>query len=141
MRLNATHAVPCGLAALGRLRVPVEMLPELRRCPGPVPANTLPTSVLKHSDEQTVVGLAAVFHAIQDGGLDPAGFRDWGVLAAPRFLGRCTVGCHLTRFAGEGAWGVSPHLIPHFALHSPSGTISKWCTPPNVGSAGPMSFW
>ena len=30
----------------------------------------------------------------------------------------------LRSFKAEGVWGTSPHLIPHFALHSPSGTIS-----------------
>ena len=29
-----------------------------------------------------------------------------------------------TRFMAEGVWGTSPHLIPHFALHSASGSIS-----------------
>jgi hypothetical protein len=30
----------------------------------------------------------------------------------------------LKRFAAEGAWGVSPHLIPHRSLHAISGTVS-----------------
>src|SRR5262249_34990483 len=29
------------------------------------------------------------------------------------------------RFLAEGAWGVSPHLVPHRSLHSLSGTISQ----------------
>ena len=32
----------------------------------------------------------------------------------------------------EGVWGTSPHLIPHFALHSASGSISL-----ALGSHGP----
>jgi hypothetical protein len=31
----------------------------------------------------------------------------------------------LQRFQAEGAWGVSPHLIPHRSLHSISGSISQ----------------
>ncbi len=123
---------------MGRLRVPVEKLPELRRCPGPAPGAPLPASFLKHSDEQTVVGLAAVLQAIQASGLTQTNFRDWGVLGAPRFLGRGMLGFHVTRFASEGAWGVSPHLIPHRTLHALSGTLSlalKICGP-NFGVGG-----
>jgi len=136
--LNANTPVPCGLAALGRLRVPVEKLSELRRCPGPIPAEPLPASFLKHSDEQTVVGLAAVFQAIKESGLAPASFRDWGVMGAPRFLGRGMLGFHVTRFASEGAWGISPHLIPHRSLHAISGTVSQALKirGPNFGVGG-----
>jgi hypothetical protein len=44
----------------------------------------------------------------------------------------------LRSFATEGVWGTSPHLIPHFALHSPSGTISLalGLHGPNVGAGG-----
>jgi hypothetical protein len=98
----------------------------------------LPASFLKHSDDQTVIGLSAVFGAIQNANLDPASFRDWGVLAAPRFLGRHTVGFHVSRFAVEGAWGVSPHLIPHRSLHSLSGSVSQALKihGPNFGVGG-----
>jgi hypothetical protein len=30
----------------------------------------------------------------------------------------------LHRFREEGAWGISPHLIPHRSLHAVSGTLS-----------------
>jgi hypothetical protein len=134
----APRAVSCSLAAQGRVRVPVEALPELRRRPGPVPPDTLPTSFLKHADEQTIAGLAAVYHAIADHGLAGTDFSRWGVLAAPRFLGRNTVGAALTRFDAEGAWGVSPHLIPHRTLHSISGTVSHALKihGPNYGVGG-----
>ena len=38
----------------------------------------------------------------------------------------------------EGVWGTSPHLIPHFALHSASGTISLalGLHGPNLGVGG-----
>lgn len=135
--MDAKTTVACGLAALGRLRVPIEALAELRRRPGPAPAS-FPPSFLKHSEEQTVYGLAAVYHAINDFGLDPASFRDWGVLAAPRFLARTTIGANMTRFAQEGAWGVSPHVIPHRSLHSLSGSISQALKiqGPNFGIGG-----
>jgi hypothetical protein len=134
----APRAVWCSLAAQGRVRVPVEVLPELRRRPGPVPPDTLPASFLKHADEQTVAGLAAVYHAIDEHGLAGTDFTDWGVLGAPRFLGRNTMAAAIARFTAEGAWGVSPHLIPHRTLHSLSGTISHALKVqgPNYGVGG-----
>src|SRR5262249_38828752 len=65
-------------------------------------------------------------------------FTDWAVLAAPRFLGRTALAQALNRFALEGAWGISPHLIPHHSLHSLSGTISQALTihGPNYGIGG-----
>jgi hypothetical protein len=100
--------------------------------------NPLPPAFLKHSDEQTVVGLAAVFQAIRDCGLAGACFTDWGVLGAARFFGRSALANALQRFALEGAWGVSPHLIPHRSQHSLSGTISQalGIRGPNLGVGG-----
>jgi hypothetical protein len=133
-----TRVVHCDVAAQGRVRVPVEVMPDMRRRPGPVAPDTLPPTFLKHSDEQTVVGLAAVYHAIHDNGLTGTEFTHWGVLAAPRFLGWPMVGATLPRFAAEGAWGVSPHLIPHRSLHSTSGTVSNALKiqGPNFGVGG-----
>jgi hypothetical protein len=44
----------------------------------------------------------------------------------------------LERFIAEGAWGVSPHLIPHRSLHSVSGTVSQVLKVrgPNFGVGG-----
>jgi hypothetical protein len=117
--------------------VAAESLADFRRQPGPVPGGPLPLSLLKHADEQTVVGLAAVLRAIHEHALS-ADFRDWGVLAAPRFLGRPLMAVALQRFQAEGAWGVSPHLIPHRSLHSISGTVSQALKihGPNFGVGG-----
>jgi hypothetical protein len=112
------------VAAVGRVRVPVEALPELRRRPGPVPAAGLPATFLKNADEQTVLGLAAVYQGIHDVGLDAADFGAWGVIAAPHKIGRSAMAQALPRYSEEGAWGMSPHLIPHRSLHCPSGAIS-----------------
>jgi hypothetical protein len=131
------RAVCCDLAAYAGVRIPVEALPEYRRQPGPAPGG-LPTSLLRHADEQTVAALAAVFHALHDHGLSADGLRGWGVLAAPRFIGRPALATGLERFIAEGAWGVSPHLIPHRSLHSVSGTISQVLKAqgPNFGVGG-----
>ncbi|MHB1423224.1 MAG: hypothetical protein ACYC3I_08530 [Gemmataceae bacterium] len=126
------------MAAHAVVRVSLESLPELRRKPGPVPGEPLPTYFLKHADEQTVAALCAVYHAIHEAGLQTTCFRDWGVVAAPLFLGRAAMAAALQRFAVEGAWGVSPHLIPHRSLHSISGTISQALKihGPNFGVGG-----
>jgi hypothetical protein len=136
--LKAISPVICGLAARGHVRVPVEQLPQLRRCPCAVAPDALPASFLKHADEQTVAGVATVLQAIHEHHLTGTDFRNWGVLAAPIFLGRNTIGAALARFAAEGAWGVSPHLIPHRSLHSLSGTLSHALKiqGPNFGVAG-----
>jgi hypothetical protein len=98
----------------------------------------VPPSLLRYSDEQTVAGVAAVFSAMEGSGLDPDGFEDWGVVAASRYQGRASLAQALRSFDAEGVWGVSPHLIPHFALHSPAGTISLalGLHGPNLGAGG-----
>lgn len=131
-------AVCCDVAAAATVRVALESLPDLRRHPGPVCGEPLPPSFLKHADEQTVAGLTAVYKAIQAAGLQTTRFHDWGVVAAPRFLGRPAMAAALQRFQAEGAWGVSPHLIPHRSLHAVSGTVSQALKihGPNFGVGG-----
>jgi hypothetical protein len=120
------------------VRVTPAALDGLRRKPGTVPGKALPAGFLKHADEQTVVGLAAVLQAIETNDQAAMRFTEWGVVAVPRFLGRVTLAQALERFAAEGAWGVSPHLIPHRSLHSISGTVSQALTirGPNFGAGG-----
>ena len=103
-----------------------------------MPLTPLPVGLLKNSDDQTVVGVAAVLQAISSGGLSSTRFSEWGVLAAPRFIGRVTMVTLLRRFAAEGAWGVAPQLIPHRSLHSLSGTVSQALKihGPNLGIGG-----
>jgi hypothetical protein len=136
-RRGAPAAACCDLLGFAAVCVPLSALPELRRQPGPVPGAPLPAGCLKQADEQTVVGLTAVCQAIHDHGL-PTDFTDWGVLGAPRFLGRAALALALPRFLAEGAWGVSPHLIPHRSLHALSGTISLALKAqgPNFGVGG-----
>jgi hypothetical protein len=115
-------------------------VPSLRKKPGPIPDgwSRVPPSLLRYADEQTIVGTAAVFTAIEGMGSHPARFEGWGVVAASRFLGRANLALALRSFMAEGVWGTSPHLIPHFALHSASGTISLALGShgPNLGAGG-----
>ena len=112
----------------------------LARKPAPIPGGwgrrrRLP---LRNSDEQTIAGLCAVFTAIERMRLPRDRYDGWGVIAASRFLGRANLARALQSFLAEGVWGTSPHLIPHFALHSASGTISLGLGlhGPNLGVGG-----
>lgn len=129
--------VDCAIRAHAVVRAGEEALSQLRRNPGSIAGQPLPAGLLKHADEQTVAGLAAVLQACERAlvGVD---FTDWGVLATPCFLGRVNLAHALERFAEEGAWGVSPHIIPHRSLHSISGTVSQALKihGPNFGVGG-----
>jgi hypothetical protein len=118
--------------ALFRLK-PTEVS-ALRKKPGPIPDGwtRVPPALFRHADEQTIAGTAAVFTAIEALGASPERFEAWGVVAASRYLGRANLAVALRSFMAEGVWGTSPHLIPHFALHSASGSISL-----ALGSHGP----
>jgi len=124
----------------GLFRMSPGDVPGLRRRPGPTPEGWggVAPSLLRYSDEQTIAATAAVFAAIERMGLPPTGFEGWGVVAASRYLGRANLAQALRSFMAEGVWGTSPHLIPHFALHSPAGTISLalGLHGPNVGVGG-----
>jgi hypothetical protein len=56
----------------------------------------------------------------------------------PCLIGRDMIGQAVSDFIREGAWGVSPHVIPHRSLHSTSGTITLAldCRGPNYGIGG-----
>src|SRR5260370_29668871 len=133
-------AVCCDVLACASVRAAQDQLPALRQRPGPGIGQSFPATFLKHADEQTVVGLAAVLQAIHDFQLTETRYTDWGVVAAPCFLGRATLVVSLQRYAAEGAWGLSPHFIPHRSQHAVSGTISQALKihGPNFGAgAGP----
>jgi hypothetical protein len=131
-------ALCCDVSAHGCARIAPEELPAFRQKPGPAGGVSVPAGLLKHADDQTVAGMAAVLQAIAAGGLGQTSFTEWGVLAAPRFFGRVAMIGLIHRFAIEGAWGVTPHLIPHRSLHSLSGTISQALKihGPNLGIGG-----
>jgi hypothetical protein len=131
-------AICSDVLAYAGVRVTADMLPGLRQRPGPGIGESLPATFLRHADEQTVAGLAAVLHAMERSGMTVAHFKDWGVVAAPCFLGRAMLAVALQRLVSEGAWGISPHLIPHRSQHAVSGTISQVLKifGPNLGAGG-----
>ena len=130
--------VRCDVTASGAARATADEVTTLRRSlalPGREP---FPSPFLKHADEQTVVGLAAVIDALRRAGRGADEFRAWGVVVASRLMGRTALAPALARFRAEGTWGVSPHIIPHHSLHAPSGTISLALKShgPNFGAGG-----
>ncbi len=138
VRSPSGATIALGVAAYAALRAPADAIAALRQNPGVHAGGPVPPSLLRHSDEQTVVALAAVLRAIHEHGLGAASFTEWGVVAAPRFLGRSAFIATLQRFTAEGAWGVSPQVIPHRSLHSLAGTISQvlGARGPNLGAGG-----
>ncbi len=117
------------LIAWGTVQAGPESLSALRRQPGDP---ELSPNFLKHSDEQTIAGLVAVLRARQSEALRGTDFTRWGVVAAPRHLGRQTVADVFARVDRRGPSGASPLVIPHRSLHSVSGTISE-----ALGTHGP----
>jgi hypothetical protein len=138
--LDSGPALTGEVVGHGLFRMSSGDVASVRRKPGPVPQGwaPAPASLLRNSDEQTIAGLCAVFTAIDRMGLPREHYEGWGVVAASRFLGRVNLARALEAFLSEGVWGISPHLIPHFALHSASGTISLGLGlhGPNLGVGG-----
>jgi hypothetical protein len=127
----------CGLAAHTAVSLPLAEVAALRKRPPAIGSRTLPLNLVRNADEQTVVALAAIGSAVAASAL--AGpFTDWGAVAGPRFAGRLTVAAQVPRFLAEGAWGVSPQVVPHHALHAVSGAISQALAlhGPNFGAGG-----
>jgi hypothetical protein len=111
---------------------------DLRKTLGHRADEPFSAAFLKPSDEQTVVALAAVLQAIAQHGLHNEDFTGWGVIAAPRFLGRSAAAEAITKFETGGAWKASPLFVPHRSLHAVSGTISQALQSkgPNFGAGG-----
>ena len=131
-------AVSCDVVGYGIVQATQARIAELRTKPGRVAGEALPPAFLKHADDQTVAALVSVLQTVEEHQLDSIDYKNWGVIAAPRFLGRVAMAAAMQRFAAEGAWGVSPHLIPHRSLHSLPGTVSQALkiNGPNLGVGG-----
>src|SRR5262249_3331007 len=132
-RGRATKTSPYGVRACAVVRCPIEGIAELRQKLGPPGGEPFPATVLKPAGGQTVVAVAAVLQAVARLDLDEVCFADWGVIAAPRFLGRVAAADTIHKFETGGAWKASPLFVPHRSLHAVSGTISQalQCKGPN----------
>lgn len=114
----------CTVANYAVVDVPLESIAALRENPGSAAGPSLPPRFLRYADEQTVVGLAAVLRAMALPPLVGTDFTHWGVLAAPRLLGRLGGAATLKKFSQQGAAAISPHVIPQNSLHAISSAIS-----------------
>lgn len=126
----------CGLTAFGRAQAAPAQIPALRRKPHE--HIKPPTGLLKYVDDQSVVSVAALYQAIHDYGLGDTNFTNWGVVAAPRFLGRETCAVFLDRFLRQGPLCTSPLLAVYQSLHAVSGslTLALKINGPNMGVGG-----
>jgi hypothetical protein len=130
--------VRCRIAAAACLRGSAETIAQARRQPVIIGAQKMPASFLKHAEDQTVLALMTVLSAFERENWQTKSFADWGVIAAPNFFGRVSTTQTFERYRQEGAWGVSPHSIPHQSLHAISGTLSQALKTygPNFGIGG-----
>jgi hypothetical protein len=128
----------CGIRAFSNVEVARGQIRTLRKNPGPADGFAVPANVLKYADDQTVVALAAVLQAIRAGGMQGQKFTDWGVVAAPCFLGRTNLVGAFEKFRRQGAPGVSPLITPFLSLHAVAATISLALQVhgPNLGVGG-----
>ena len=122
-------------------RMSREQICSARRKPASPPEGwpAVQPSLLRHADDQTIAAMAAVHATLRRMGHgDSHCLENWGILICSRFLGRSSLVVALDRFRTDGVWGVSPHLIPHYALHSPAGTLSLalGVHGPNLGVGG-----
>jgi len=129
------------LSGWGTARADLKTIAALRKSlPAWAPKET-PGHFLKHADEQTVLAVAALDHAIQTSGRSAGEYQQWAIVAAPRFIGRMAGGVTLSRYSAGGGPAVSPHLISQHSLHSISGALSILLSSrqPNFGVGGTSS--
>jgi hypothetical protein len=138
LAMPRTGVVCCSIAGYAAVRVAADQFSTLRRQPGAAVKQPLSPSFLRHADEQTVAGVAAVLKAVHDHDLAGTAFTEWGVIAGPCLMGRQPSVDAMARFLEEGAFAISPHLIPHESLHAISGTVSQALEihGPNFGVSG-----
>jgi hypothetical protein len=111
------------VAATSGMRVPWNEVADLRSRPGSFQGQDL-AGLVRHSDEQTVVALAAMKNSIEAAGWSERNFANWGVVASPRSFGRVKFDTAITRFRKVHAAGVHPLSVAHLSLHAMASTLS-----------------
>lgn len=131
-------SIVCQLAGSSWYSVPFAEIAQLRGEVTRQFPQSLSGGLLKQVDDQSLVALLALKQAVLNAGLQPEDCQTWGLIAAPRTLGRKRVAESLVKFHEQGAWSVSPHVIPHCSLHSLPGLLSQVLrlNGPNFGVGG-----
>lgn len=114
----------CSILTHAAVEVRLSEIAALRDAPGLATDPPLPKRFLRHCDEQTVVGMAAVLRAIHRLPAPRPTFDRWGVLAASCQAGRIMGAAALIGARKIGPQGVSPHVVPQSSLHSPASAVS-----------------
>jgi hypothetical protein len=113
-----------GVAAFGVVEADVKERAALRAAPGGHGSVHLAANFHRYSDEQAVASLEAVFRAARAAGMPDPGPEGWGVVAAPRFLGRMVAAKLLHKSIQDGPFAGSPFAVTHHTLHAIAGTVS-----------------
>lgn len=138
---NAGHPpAACAAAVTAHAMVAARLseMPTLRTGGWPAGAPSLPARFLRHTDEQTVVGMHAVLAAIASLP-DPRPPLDGdGVIAASCQAGRLAGAHTLVQAKRGGGVTVSTQVVPQCSLHSPAGAVSVGLGMhgPNIGVSG-----
>ena len=122
---SARTAIEARVLTWATVRATPAEIAQWRKLPAPQPPTPLTPSQLKNADEQTIAALWAVSESIRGLESGAVDFSRWGAIAAPVYLGRNAIAASCERYRVEGAWGVSPHMIPQHSLHAVSGTVSQ----------------
>jgi hypothetical protein len=136
--MDSSAVLEAAVVASGSAALRLSEIAPLRKSPPRFVGVDLPGHFLKHADEQTIVALEGVRRAVDQFGLDPREMADWGIVAAPRYIGRLAGANLLHRFPRVGTSAVAPHIVAQCSLHSVSGaaSIALGIHGPNVGVGG-----
>jgi len=128
----------CGVASHALVEATLAEIPGLRDRSVPEGVPALPSRFLRHSDEQTVVGIRAVLAAIAAHPEPTLSFAGYGVVAAACQSGRIATAQSLAMLRTAGGVAVSPHVVPQCSLHSLAGAVSValGMHGPNIGASG-----
>lgn len=131
-------AATCAVASHAMVEARLSAIDTLRTGGWPATAPALPPRFLRHSDEQTVVGMHAVLAAIARYPEPRPSFDLHGVIAASVQAGRISAAQTLVQAAAIGGTAVSTRIVPECSLHSPAGAVSVGLGMhgPNIGVGG-----
>jgi hypothetical protein len=126
------------IVATGTARLTMAELAESRRGLLHHLPKSLSPQLLRHSDDQTLVSLAAISEALRSANMISNDFHDWAIVSSSRNLGRSAFAAVINKYREQGPWGVSVQVIPHCTAHAVAGTISLVldCHGPCIGGGG-----